>query len=176
MSLTIRKTLAGRNALSNLFKGIGAEIGVEKGKFSSVIMETATKMYAVDIWSSYEDYRTHVSDEEYSAIEQSARDRLKGKNVEFLKMFSADSAKLIPDNSLDWVYIDADHRFDSVTNDLLAWYPKVRSGGIVSGHDFINHKGFGVVLAVTSFCQQMGVNELTVWKGDRSPSWHFVKP
>ena len=49
---------------------------------------------------------------------------------------SALSAKQFPDKSLDFVFIDADHRYTSVKKDITAWLPKVKSGGIISGHDY----------------------------------------
>ena len=42
------------------------------------------------------------------------------------------------DNSLDFVFIDANHTFEYVVNDIAEWSKKVRPGGIISGHDFLN--------------------------------------
>jgi hypothetical protein len=46
-----------------------------------------------------------------------------------------------PDRSLDFVYLDGDHRFGAVQADLACWTPKVRVGGILSGDDFFRHRG-----------------------------------
>jgi predicted O-methyltransferase YrrM len=43
------------------------------------------------------------------------------------------------DNSLDFVYIDAGHRFDDVVQDIIKWTKKVRKGGIISGHDYMEY-------------------------------------
>ena len=40
------------------------------------------------------------------------------------------------DNSLDFVFIDGDHRYEPVKNDILAWLPKMKIGSILSGHDY----------------------------------------
>ena len=53
-----------------------------------------------------------------------------------MRLTSLEAAKLFPDGSLCCVYIDADHTFDSVTEDIKAWLPKVRSGGVLCGHDY----------------------------------------
>jgi hypothetical protein len=51
-------------------------------------------------------------------------------------MLSAEAATMFENGSLDFVYLDADHCFESVWQDLSVWYPKVRIGGILAGHDF----------------------------------------
>lgn len=52
-----------------------------------------------------------------------------------IKLPSIDAAKLYDDNSLDFVMIDAAHDFKSVTEDIVSWLPKVKSGGLLAGHD-----------------------------------------
>ena len=44
------------------------------------------------------------------------------------------------DNSIDFIFIDVDHSFESVTKDLKAWYCNVKKGGIMSGHDFFKYE------------------------------------
>lgn len=174
--MEIREVRAGRNALSNLFKGVGAEVGVERGKFSEVILETCDKLYCVDLWKNYEGYREHVSDAEYEEIYQDAQRRLRGKNVVFIQGASTEVARIsFPYVFLDFLYVDAAHDYDSVLADLKAWYPNVKSGGVVAGHDWVKKSGFGVIQAVTDFCKSIGVEEITIWKGDKSPSWSFIK-
>jgi len=56
--------------------------------------------------------------------------------VNFMQMPSVDAANLIDDESLDFVFIDANHSYESVAEDIKAWFPKVRKGGIISGHDY----------------------------------------
>jgi hypothetical protein len=53
-----------------------------------------------------------------------------------IRMKSLDAAKLYEDESIDVVFIDASHRYEDVREDLIAWYPKVKKGGIFSGHDY----------------------------------------
>jgi cephalosporin hydroxylase len=54
-----------------------------------------------------------------------------------IRMHSVQAAKLFDDESIDFIFIDADHKYESVKADLLAWYPKVKQGGIIAGHDYI---------------------------------------
>lgn len=70
---------------------------------------------------------------------------------------SWDAATKFDDNSLDFVFIDADHKYQSVVNDILAWMPKVKIGGVLAGHDYPSYPG--VVKAV---------NEIFGDKFDRS--------
>ena len=59
---------------------------------------------------------------------------IKGRSTEIVKKYD--------DNSLDFVFIDADHKYESVRADILAWMPKVKKGGILAGHDYIDcHNG-----------------------------------
>lgn len=53
--------------------------------------------------------------------------------------FSKDAARLIPDGELDYVYLDARHDYEGVMGDLERYYPKVRTGGILAGHDFVDN-------------------------------------
>lgn len=53
-----------------------------------------------------------------------------------IKELSWDGAKHYEDNSLDFVFIDAAHDYESVKKDINAWYPKIKESGIISGHDY----------------------------------------
>ena len=57
--------------------------------------------------------------------------------LHFVPMLTIEAAELIPDNSLDYVYVDARHDYCSVLDDLKAYWPKVRDGGVMAGHDFV---------------------------------------
>jgi predicted O-methyltransferase YrrM len=54
-----------------------------------------------------------------------------------LRMYSSQAAKLFPDGSLDFIYIDANHKYDYVKEDIELWWPKLKSGGMISGHDYM---------------------------------------
>ena len=57
-------------------------------------------------------------------------------NVEIIKGFSLEVVNKFDDETFDWIYIDANHNYDSVKADLVAWIPKVKIGGWISGHDW----------------------------------------
>jgi predicted O-methyltransferase YrrM len=51
-------------------------------------------------------------------------------------MPSIEYVKLVKDQSIDFIYIDGNHQYSSVKEDILAWLPKIKNGGIISGHDY----------------------------------------
>lgn len=62
-----------------------------------------------------------------------------GDRAKLLAMPSVEAAAMVPDQSVDGVFIDGDHSYREVVNDIDAWEPKVKQGGFLSGHDFGNH-------------------------------------
>ena len=83
----------------------------------------------------------------------------------------------VPDGSLDFVYIDANHEQTFVTQDLRAWHPKVRAGGIMSGHDYIVKPGrpyIQVKPAVNAYAAAHGIAPWVVIAAERTPSWMWV--
>lgn len=79
-----------------------------------------------------------------------------------LVMRTGQAAPLIPDNSLDFVFIDAGHKYGCVRADLRAWWPKVRTGGWFGGHDY-SAAHPGVVAAVTEKFGVVDVTDNHVW-------------
>jgi predicted O-methyltransferase YrrM len=65
---------------------------------------------------------------------------VRGGVIDYISKIISDSsvqaAKLYSDKSLDFVFIDADHKYESVYSDLIAWFPKVKSHKIIAGHDY----------------------------------------
>lgn len=80
-----------------------------------------------------------------------------------VKMSSYKASHLYEDNSLDMVFIDADHSYDAVKVDITAWYPKVKVGGYLCGHDYIVHSSTDPVrLAVDEmFPEGIELNNVT---------------
>ena len=58
--------------------------------------------------------------------------------IEVCRNFSTTCAPLYPDGSFDFVYVDARHDYASAMEDIRAWWPKVRRGGILAGHDYVD--------------------------------------
>jgi len=131
---------------------LGAEIGVDKGEFSFHLLSKTKmrKLFCIDSWvdefgSNYHkvDYNTsgNVRMEEANTRLQEfiAVDR-----AELIKATGLEASKEIPNDYLDFVYIDGDHSLEGIFNDIYAWTPKVRVGGIVSGHDYKDDGDSGI--------------------------------
>lgn len=78
--------------------------------------------------------------------------------VSFIKKRSNEASFYIQDGSLDLVFIDADHSYNAVKEDVELWQPKVRKGGILCGHDYRNAAHRGVEKAVLELFPQEFVN------------------
>lgn len=113
----------------------GAEVGVAEGMHAKVLLDNVPglKLHAIDAWQHYPGYEEYPSIEE---VYQQAKDRLKDHNCNIIRKFSMDAVKDFTDGSLDFVYIDAAHDFQSVANDVCEWSKKVKIGGVVYGHDY----------------------------------------
>jgi len=171
-----------RTDLTRRFKGIGAEIGVEQGAFSEIICQVpgVTQLYSIDAWKAYRGYRDHTRQSKLDRLYAIATQRLAPYNCVIIRKFSLDAARDFVDGSLDFVYIDANHDYQHVSEDLAAWTQKIKPGGIVGGHDYIRRKGqkqfYAVIPAVNNFVKANKIQELIIYRGDSSPSFLFLKP
>jgi len=165
---------------------VGAEIGTFDGYYAEVLLKNipGLLLYCVDPWEVYRGYRDHKFHRSMELAEQKARERLTPLGCQIVKKRSMDAVKDIADNSLDFVYIDANHKYEFVKEDIEAWTPKVRTGGIVSGHDYYITKAgnTGVVNAVNEYVALHNYElNLTEWdalnpnEDDRQHSWYFIK-
>jgi len=149
-----------------------AEIGVWRGNFAVNMLKNfpeITNYYCIDKWKHYDDFTAILRpqgemakcnfDEVYSKFKvkiKPYKDRVK-----IYRLSSKESAKLIKDKSLDFVFIDANHAYDYIKEDIQLWMPKVKKGGLISGHDY-NVKRFGVTEAVDELLPDAKFKK-TVW-------------
>lgn len=146
---------------------VGVEIGVKDGHHASQILTHLNMecLYLVDPYLCYPGY----SDLEYDTTAQemvsqglfdrcyvSCREYLHPwrDSIVFVRKKSEDALGDIP-SGLDFVYIDGNHSYWYVLRDLHNYYPKVRSGGFIGGHDF--RLSLGVSFAVVDFIREMGI-------------------
>jgi hypothetical protein len=139
----------GRDQLAQLFAELGFNKGVELGVWRGEYSETLCKanpnlhLYSIDSWqlSSYEPLEQvtalNAPQSYFDTKYREARQRLGHyPNCVIIKKDSMPALQDFEDNSLDFVYIDANHDFVNFTNDLHYWLKKVKPGGIMSGHDY----------------------------------------
>lgn len=83
--------------------------------------------------------------------------------VNVLQMSSTEGAQMFADNSLDFVFLDGAHDYDSVVADILAWYPKLKPGGVLAGDDFMMPPFPGVTKAVRKALPQARMPYWPIW-------------
>lgn len=176
------KRLGFESLLSKNIEGeiTAAEIGVYDGTNASFMLFLCPKMklYLVD---SYENLTIYTGG---PVQHESFRNEIKGLaqfnlgrfdgNKEFVYKNSLDAVKDFKDEFFDFVYIDGDHEYDAVLKDVNAWYPKVKHGGILAGHDYVDTR---VSTAVHNFIS-VNKDKLLV-KIDTTPThsdWVIDKP
>ncbi len=185
-----------RDDLPQLFLDLGfktgAEIGVYKGEFSNKLCETGLNLFAVDPWKIYEGFENPRGQARLDFQYEHTKNLLsKYPNCTIVRKTSMEAIKDFADNSLDFVYIDANHEFKYIAEDLYDWTKKVRSGGIVSGHDYfytrsgtkVDHWHVAYVLnayiAAYNIPNWYLLGSKAVVPGekrDKWRSWMFVKP
>jgi hypothetical protein len=164
--------------------GKGAEIGTFKGEFSKQILKNWNgTLYMIDVWRPLGDEYLDASNHSQHADAYSeTMNNISGYEDRgiMVRATSEVAADMFEDFSLDFVYIDANHAYDFVKQDIKLWYPKVKQNGYLCGHDYINldwyndpnfaenkkdkhiwngnfyHGVFGVNPAVDEFCKEYG--------------------
>jgi len=182
--------LVGRDEFPHLLNargllGTGAEVGVMKGEYSELLLRTwrGRRLISVDSWPLAEGVDPDDPDRGVARIESllaETRRRLApfGERSEIRRLDSIVAAAEIEPGSLDFVYIDADHEYESVRADIEAWHDRVRPGGLLCGHDY--YDGFrtgamyGVARAVDEFCGSRGLRVHTTLREQPEKSW-FVR-
>lgn len=172
--------------------GDGIEIGVQRGLYAEIVLRNSSlkKLYLCDPWKQidtniYSDV-ANINDEEQEKILKEMINRVFKYNysrdrINILRMTSdqAIESKLFKDKQLDFVYIDANHKYEYILKDIEMWYPKVKNGGIIAGHDYLDGEimegSFGVKSAVTDFFGNNKNNERIYITDENWPSWYVIK-
>jgi len=175
--------------LAELKLNKGAEVGVDRGEYSEILCKANPNLhlYSIDPWvdSVYEDGIPDKSADFESYYQETVK-RLAPYNCTIVRKTSMEALKDFKDNSLDFVYIDANHDFLNFTMDLHHWLKKVRPGGIIAGHDFayFSYRKFNhVKRALLAYARSYRMIPLFAVmhnphgiKRDRFRSWFYVKP
>ena len=153
--------------------GPGVEVGVFEGMFSTSMLAHAkggwrglTHYTLVDLWARQNEsvYVRDSANVDDDVQEKRYRNTLKwvvepnAPRVSVLRMLSVQAAAHFADQSLGFVYLDANHGYRALLDDMEAYYPKLMAGGMLAGHDYINLRAFGVIKAVREFTQARGLS------------------
>ncbi len=164
--------------------GLGIEIGVQKGIFSEVILINSNlHMILLDSWRHIDGYKDRANQPtavHTKYITRTIERLVKHSEGRFtlIRELSEKAVTLFKDDLFDFVYLDANHSETFVYNQLAQWWPKVKAGGWVAGHDYIDRitsvNEFGVKTAVDKFLGERG---LTISSTDEKdfPTWYAQK-
>jgi Methyltransferase domain len=143
--------------------GVGAELGVFKGRFSPVLLRAteAERLHLVDPWYLLTpEWHWGIGDRStvnaLRRILQRLRTEIETGRVEVHVGNDLDVLRRMPDHSLDWAYVDSSHAYDHTVQELALLDRKVRPGGVIAGDDWQpdpDHPHHGVHRAVTEFLQ-----------------------
>ncbi len=150
---------------ANYVTGQGAEIGVKEGwNAKQILSHYKGRIHLIDIWQ-----------EEKEIIQTLLN--VWDKHAMIYRTTSARASQMFNDGELDWVYIDAEHTYEAVKSDHDLWLPKVRKGGIVSGHDY-SPEFSGVVKMVDELIAsgiEVFFTEDDTFNGVDYFSWYYFK-
>lgn len=180
--MNIVKVEEDRKDMTKLFKGIGVEVGVAKGEFSKLILqnEIVTMLYGVDPFEPHEGYKDYTKKQTFVDLLKAARANTKDfPNFKLVKEYSMSAVKDFDDESLDFVYIDADHSYSTTMEDIIWWSMKVKRGGIVAGDDYVENDPidprYDVFNAVNDYAKSKDLLIYIYRAGEGPDNWMFIK-
>lgn len=196
MNKNINIQIENRNQLPKLLNslnltGSGVEVGVQEGIYSEILLNKSNlnKLYSIDCWKNF-DKGKYVDIANKSQMKQYylffktiLRLRKFGKRSKIIRKMSVEASKKFKKESLDFVYIDAQHSYGGCKEDIEAWWPNLKKGGVFAGHDYldgsIKEGEFGVKKAVDEFVKEKKIKlYLTNAKFGACkdwPSWYLIK-
>lgn len=151
--------------------GTAVEVGSAQGDFARTILSQwkGSRLFLVDPWCQQPSdvYKESQHGRLYELWRQRCFELAHSDPRALpIRMYSVEAAVKFADGFLDVVYLDANHCFESVTEDLNVWWPKVKAGGILGGHDFTDKTDEGW------FCQVKSAVE--AWTGRRNLSFYVT--
>ena len=165
-----------RNKILKKTNLIGAEIGVYRGLYTEKILKyfkkqkLNLKMELIDPWVIDGNYKEYGSQNLELAYQEVKKKFENNKNITIMKTDSLNASQKFSDNYFDFVYIDGNHDYDFVLQDLKLWFPKVKNKGILFGDDY--NRPYGVSKAVAEFSYE---NKLTVHLSDNGSQYFLIK-
>lgn len=184
-----------RITLAHLFKELGfkrgVEVGVREGIYSEVLLQTnpGVELYGVDPYIFYETAGNFRMKKQLDTYYKMAVGRFATyKNYTLIKKTSMEAVKDFENESLDFVYIDANHEYSYIFEDIVEWSKKIKVGGIISGHDYRRSKAsntkLDVVYAVNDIVRKYKIKHWFILgrkesiegeKRDIFRSWFWIK-
>lgn len=153
------------------------EVGVDQGNFAVAFLSQwrGEKMYLVDPYLNGSGFFEHDREWDYQCVMHSLGN--KRNMCRFIRAKSTDAPRYIREKDkerIGFIYIDGDHSHRAVVEDLRTWWPLVKGGGILAGHDW---EWDGVKKAVSDFADSLSLDVFLTHEGERvGSSWYILKP
>lgn len=145
---------------------VGAEIGVWRGECSRELLKARPllTLFLIDPWKEILPgprrdplrFTQEKCDHALGLVTDICKE-YQDRGI-ILRKTSVEAAKHFHDESLDFVFIDACHDYTNVKQDIIAWRPKVKKGGLITGHDYGSKRYPGLMIAVH---EQFGKRHVT---------------
>lgn len=150
-----------------LKKMIGAEIGVGRGDHALSLLTNldTRRLYLIDPYIINPLYPEKVNKDNYRCAVESIKEIRKTRRVRWILKKAGAALPEIPDGSLDFVYLDGDHTYESLIKEIPAWEVKVKIGGLVGGHDY-HQSRMDVIKAVNQYCLKFKKVDLKIQERD----------
>lgn len=148
--------------------GVGAELGVFKGEFSQHLLNACQpkKLYLIDAWweiygeyypdwGEYTNFGKLKTRDAYELAREVANKHIQNTEVEICIGDDLKVLSNMPDEYLDWVYVDSSHDYQHTIDELNLLVKKIKQCGLITGHDWRpdpQHEHHGVFRAVNEFC------------------------
>lgn len=151
------------NVINQYDLKIGVELGVAAGRHSEYILSNTKveKLWSIDRWQHVEGYDDpmNLPQKEHDELYQYVCKKLEkfGERCIVVRSDTTSASEKFENESLDFVYVDADHSYEGCKRDLLAWLPKIKKGGFITGHD-LNWES--VFKAISEVLPQFGIESV----------------
>lgn len=149
---------------------VGLEIGTAAGENALNMLQELPikKLFLIDPYVPYMEHGRKLS---YAGTDKIAKDRIGCFNEAVFIRKSSDDAIADITEPLDFVYIDGNHDYDYVKRDIDHYYPLVKKGGVIGGHDYLPRKVLEVCEAVNDFMSEHRELEFH----NILPDWWIIK-
>lgn len=164
---------------------LAVEIGTRYGESTLVLNSNASikRLVTIDPYLQYEDYEhdgqwKNSTNETYEKTKSTLS---RHSNIEMVRGMSSEVVDMFEDGSIDFIFIDGNHSYEYVLEDLELYYPKVKNGGVITGDDYFMHEGDYegkkmVQEAVNDFAEKhsLEIHKRGLHRG-HPKNWTFIK-
>jgi len=158
---------------------VGCELGTHVGTSAIYLLEHVENIHThicIDPYISYNDAPGMAMPQDFYDYVKSVWDKnreLYPERILFIHDTSDAASNMIEDSSLDYVFVDGNHSYEFTLRDLENYWPKVKPGGLISGHDYNTVGWFGVNEAVKEFMQKNNLHDVLQLSKSRNCYWIY---